>query len=361
MRFVFWQRLDWPVIIAILILMAASLLSLYSIDQIFFWRQFYWYLLFLAVILTSFLFNWGGFIYQPWFRQGIYWFSIVLLTLTHFQSGTIRGTKSWLVLGGFQFAPAELAKVGLVLVLAGFFARRHLAAWLGRNIAISFLYALLPMALVIAHPDFGAAVVLFSIWLGFLLTSGLNKKKVLWGLLIAVVIFSLLWLFYFKPYQKDRIIGFLIPDYDPLGINYNVTQSKIAIGSAGWLGQGFRSGPQTQLHFLPETRGDFIFAVWTEEWGLVGAVGLVAVFSLLLYRLLQLGVRAGDNYSKFLALGAFLILGSQFVLNLGSNLGLLPVVGVAFPFLSYGGSSVLTLALLMSIILNINLESSFQT
>ncbi len=362
MKLVFWQRLDWFIIFPLFFLAVASLFSLYSIDQVFFWRQFYLYLAFFAIIIASLIFDWGGFIYQSWFRQGIYWLSIFLLVLTHLQTTTIRGTKSWLVFGDyFQFAPAELAKIGLILVLAGFFSKRYLSAWVGRNILISFLYTLLPVGLVITHPDFGAAMVLMSIWLGFLLTSGLNKKKFLWGLTIVALVFVLLWVFYFKPYQKDRLIGFLIPDYDPLGINYNVTQSKIAIGSAGLFGKGFQEGTQTQLHFLPETHGDFIFAVLTEEWGLFGAAGILLVFVLLLYRLVQLGIQTGDNYSKFVVLGAFLILGSQFILNLGSNLGLLPVVGVAFPFLSYGGSSILTLGLLMSIILNINLESSFKT
>ncbi|MDP1706612.1 MAG: FtsW/RodA/SpoVE family cell cycle protein [bacterium] len=361
MRLAFWQKFDWSLIFCLLFLAVTSLFSLYSIDQSFFWKQFYWYLIFFGIILASLIFNWGSFLYQSWFRQGIYWLSIVLLVLTHFQTATIRGTKSWLILGSFQFAPAELAKIGLVLVLAGFFSKRYLGAWLGRNILVSFFYAFLPIVLVVSHPDFGAAVVLLSIWLGFLLTSGLDKKKIFWGLSIAAAIFVLLWGFYFKPYQKDRLIGFLIPDYDPLGINYNVTQSKIAIGSAGLFGKGFQAGTQTQLHFLPETYGDFIFAVLTEEWGLIGAFGVIGVFTILLFRFLQLGIRATDNYSKFVALGAFLIFGSQFVLNLGSNLGFLPVVGVAFPLLSYGGSSILTLALLMSIILNINFESSFKT
>lgn len=357
MRAIFWQRLDWPIIFSLVFLAAASLLSLYSIGQEFFWKQLYWYSAFFGIIFSSLFFDWSSLIHQSWFRRGIYWLSILLLTMTYFQSVTIRGTKSWLVLGGFQFAPAELAKVGLVLVLAGFFSKRYLSAWLGRNIMISLFFALLPIMLVIFHPDFGAAVVLFSIWLGFLLASGLDKKKVFWGLLIALLVFAMLWLFYFKDYQKERIVGFLIPDYDPLGINYNVTQSKIAIGSAGWLGKGWQAGTQTQLHFLPETYGDFIFAVLVEEWGLIGAGGVLAVFVFLLHRFLQAGIRAPDNYSKFIALGGFLILASQFFLNLGSNLGLLPVVGVAFPFLSYGGSSILTLALLVSIILNIKPES----
>ena len=166
-----------------------------------------------------------------------------------------------------------------------------------------------------------------------------------------------LWGFFLKPYQKDRIFGFIDPQADPLGVNYSVTQSKIAIGSADFWGKGFGAGTQTQLSFLPENHADFIFASFTEEWGLLGASVVLLFFFFVIYRIIHIGLRAKNNDARFIAFGAGLVLTLHFLLNIGSNLGFTPVTGVGFPFFSYGGSHVLTTAILISIIVNINLES----
>lgn len=351
------RKIDWPLITTLLVLSSISLVTLASLNQIFFQRQIVWLAASFLVIFSGAFLNWRWLVSQTWFRRIFYWLSVLLLFLVNLQLHTVRGTKSWFVFSGFQFEPSELAKVALILVLAGFFSRRYVAAWRNKNIFISFFYVLLPVALVIIQPDFGSALVLFGIWLGFLFSSGINKKKAAIGLVIVLAILILLWMFYFKPYQKERIIGFLMPNYDPLGINYNTIQSKIAIGSAGLLGKGFKMGSQSQLGFLPEGQGDFIFAAFAEEWGLFGVLGLIAAFIVLIYRLMGIGLKASDNYSKFVVLGTIVVLAVQFFLNLGSNLGLVPVVGLTLPFVSYGGSSLLTLALLLSIIQSIKLES----
>ena len=296
---------------------------------------------------------------QASLRRGFYWLCIGLLIVSNLQSGTVRGTKSWIHLGGIQFEPAELMKLALVFLLAGFFSRRHLAAWQNKNIFISFFYALIPAVLIAIHPDFGSAAVIVGIWLGFLLMGGVNYKKLIIGVAIALAIGVLLWSFFLKNYQKERLTAFLFPQNDPLGINYNVIQSKIAIGSAGFLGKGFKMGTQTQLGFLPEVQSDFLFAAFVEEWGLFGGFLVLLTFFTVVLRIIRAGLKARGNEFRFISLGAGLIFTIHFFINTGSNLGLLPVAGITFPFLSYGGSSLLTSSILVSIIQHINLESSF--
>lgn len=352
-----WRSFDWFLFGAVLLLGAAGLVSLLSSARVFFWRQLLWYGLAIATVVFGSRLDWRWLINQNWFRYGLYSLSVFILIISNLQSRTIRGTKSWLTIGSFQFEPAELAKVALVILLAGFFSRRYLEAWRGKNIIVSLGLTLIPMALVAIHPDLGSALVIASIWLGFLLMSGIHYKRLAIGFFLALLVFGLLWGFYLKPYQKDRLTGFFSQSRDPLGINYNVIQSKIAIGSAGIFGKGFGAGTQTQLNFLPEDQTDFIFAAFVEEWGLLGGLVIVLTFLFLIYRIVLIGLAASTNEAKFISLGTGLIFLTHFVINLGSNLGLLPVAGIPFPFLSYGGSSLLTDAVLISILEHIKLES----
>ena len=167
-----------------------------------------------------------------------------------------------------------------------------------------------------------------------------------------------MWYSVLQPYQKERIGGFFFPERDPLGINYNVIQSKIAIGSAGWFGKGFGQGSQAQLGFLPEAETDFIFSATTEEWGLLMGMALTLVFVLIIFRIIKTGFGADNNFSRFICLGVVALLSIQFIFNIGSNLGLTPVVGVTFPFVSYGGSSLLTNFIMLGIIQSIYLRRS---
>lgn len=348
---------DWLLLGAIGVLALASLLLLASADMSLFWKQLVWYAAAFGVMVFGALVDWKWLGSQRWFRNGFYWLTVLLLVASNLQSHTIRGVKSWIVVGGFQFEPVEFAKLALVFVLAAFFSRRHIAAWQGKNIFLSMLYTFIPAVLIVIHPDFGSTVVVVGVWIGFMLVSGVNVKRFLIGLAAAAVGAALLWSFFLKPYQKDRLTAFLFPARDPFGINYNVIQSKIAVGSAGLFGKGFGGGTQTELHFLPEAQTDFIFAAFIEEWGLAGGLVLVGTFLFVLYRLIGIGLRAGDNYSKFVVLGAVLIFTIHFFINTGSNIGLMPVTGIPFPFVSYGGSSLLTAAILISIIEHIKLES----
>ena len=352
-----FKDLDWILIGGIFILAIASLTSLASTDIDFFWRQLTWFILAFIFIFLGSQINWRSLISQDWFRLGVYFLSVLFLLISNFQSGTVRGTKAWLSFGDFNFEPSELAKLALIFVLANFFSKRYLGAWLSKNIIVSLIYAFIPVLLVAIQPDLGSAFVILSIWLGFLLLGGVNYKRLIIGFLLVILIFGILWSFYLKSYQKERFLGFFSPTSDPLGVNYNVIQSKIAIGSAGLLGKGFKAGTQTQLHFLPEAQTDFLFAAFVEEWGILGGVVILLTFLIVVLRILNIGLRARTNDFKFIALGTSLILVVHFLINMGSNLGFLPVAGLPFPFLSYGGSSLLTLAALMGIIQYIKIES----
>src|SRR3989338_1662367 len=351
------KNFDWMLFFALVITASAGMLSLASTNIDFFWRQLVWYALAFTLILCAGFIDWKWVLSQTWFRFGVYGISVAMLLLSQFQSASIRGTKSWILFAGIQFEPVEIAKLGLIFVLAGFFSRKHISAWQTGNIFLSFVYAALPAVLALLHPDFGSSMVLLLIWAGFLLIEGINRKRFLAGFACAILAFAALWVFVLKDYQKDRLTGFLFPTRDPFGANYNVIQSKIAIGAAGFLGKGFGQGTQSQLHFLPEAQTDFIFAAFVEEWGLLGGTFVILTFFAIVYRLIVIGIRAQDNYSKFIVLGTALVFTIHFFINVGSNMGVMLVTGITLPFFSYGGSSVLTIAVLISIIERIKLES----
>ena len=351
------KRYDWVLLGAVLFLVAASLLSLASSDPRFFYRQLLWFGVSLFFIFGGGMVNWRWLIGKNWFRYGFYVLSLALLLVSLLQPHSVRGTKSWIFLGDFQFEPAEMAKLALIFVLAGFFSRRYVQAWMAKNILTSLAYTVLPVVLIVVQPDLGSALIIMMIWMGFLLLSGVHIKRFALVIFGAMLIAVLMWLFFLRPYQKERITGFIFPEADPLGKNYNVIQSKIAIGSAGLFGKGFGSGSQVQLGFLPEAQTDFLFAAFVEEWGVLGGALVLLAFIVLIARIVALGLKARGNDMKFVALGGCIVLIAHFLINMGSNLGFLPVAGVPFPFLSYGGSSLLTLSVLVGIIEHIQIES----
>lgn len=353
-----FKKFDWILFGGIFLLALASLVSLYSIDEGLFSRQLLWFGGAFLVILAGAFIPWSYLGTKPWFRHSLYWISIAFLFLTLFQAEVIRGTRRWLVFGGVHFEPSELAKVALIIFLAGYFSRLYIAAWQGKNILTSFIYFLLPATLIFLQPDFSSVLVLMGIWFLFLLAGGINKKRMAAGIILAALVFTGAWSFMLQDYQKDRVTTFMFPERDPLGSGYNVIQSKIAIGSAGFWGKGFEGGTQAKLKFLPEAYSDFLFAAFVEERGIFGGLLLVLTFLLIAYRLTRIGLLAKNNFSKFVVLGSGCLIAFHFFINVGSNLGLIPPTGITFPFFSYGGSSILTISVLISIIEHIKIESA---
>lgn len=345
-----FKKLDWQLNGAFLFLAVAGLISLLGSRPDLFWKQSLWYGIGFLFIFLIIQFDWRAFIGNRGAILGIYFLAIVLLIITYFFAPTIRGARAWLSIGSFQFQTAEFSKLALIIVLASFFSRRHISIARISNLLISFVYFAIPAGLIALQPDFGSALILFFVWLGFLLISGIRWRHLLVAMIIFSIIGSIMWQGVLKDYQKERISGIFFPERDALGINYGVIQSKIAIGSAGFFGKGFSQGTQTQLRFLPEAQTDFIFAAFIEEWGVLGGLLILAAFLFLILKIIGIGLETDNNFNRFVCLGTAVLFGVQFILNAGSNLGITPVIGVTFPFLSYGGSSVLINLILIGII-----------
>lgn len=332
------------------ILIAASLVALSSISIHLFWLQLIWVAVGIGLVVLFYFVDWRFILNYRWIIGGLYALAVLLLLFVYIKGPVIRNIKSWLVLGPLNFQPVELAKIALILLFASYFSRRHLAIARWRNILTSFVFFAVPAALTAIEPELGSALVLFGVWFGFLLLSGLPPRRVLAMFLILLVAGVFVWSFVLKDFHRARVIGFVYPEKNYLGVNYSSIQSKIAVGSAGFLGKGYGQGTQTQLGFLTEPQSDFIFAAFTEEWGGLGGFAVVAAFLGLIYGILKIGTKAERNFEKFICLGTAAAFGMQFFLNVGSELGLIPVIGITFPFLSYGGSSLLASFFLLAVV-----------
>ncbi len=279
----------------------------------------------------------------------ILWLGILgLLTVVFVIGQVTHGAQRWIDLRFFPFQPSELCKLVLILVTAKYMADHtsEMSRW--RHLAIAFLFVAVPMALVYFQPDLGTTIVIGATWGVMALAAGMRLRDVLIVFALVVVLAPFLWT-NLRPYQQERILTFVDPGRDPLGSGYNVTQARIAIGSGGLWGAGFCGGPQSQLRFLRIRQTDFIFSVIGEELGFFGAVFVIALYGFILFRLIRIAMLARDPYGKLIAVGVVAMLFIQSFVNLGMNLGLMPVVGIPLPFVSSGGSSLITLFLAQGI------------
>ena len=266
---------------------------------------------------------------------------------------SVRGATSWYHFGPVSFEPVELAKIVLILLLAKYFSMRHIEMYRVRHIIVSGIYVFLAAGLVFIQPDIGSVFILISIWFGVMVMAGIRIKHIAALAVIGVIVLSAAWLFAFQDYQKDRLISFVNPQSDPRGSGYNVLQSVIAIGSGGVWGKGIGEGTQTQLGFLPEAQTDFIYAAIVEEMGLVGGVMLLLCFVFFIRRVMNIAKYSVNNFARLVAAGFSVMLISQILINIGMTLGLLPITGIPLPFVSYGGSSLISLFLMLGILQSI--------
>lgn len=350
MSLVSFANIDRKLVLAALGLILMGLLPLASSAGDLFYKQLIWLIPAVLLIVGLPAINFKAILSYRWVVFGFYFSILVLLVVTYFVAPSISGARSWIPLGPFQIQPSEFLKAALILLLSSFFAVRHIAIGRVGIILSSFLYALIPFLLILTQPDLGTALVVLGIWFGYLLVSGIRMRHLMIAFLIFTVLIVVAWNFFLADYQKDRISALFAPEADPLGVNYSVIQSKIAIGSGGLFGKGFGQGTQAHLGFLPAAHTDFIFSTFTEEWGLLGAVLLISLFGYLVFRVLALGMEADHNFARLIALGTAMLLIIHFIINMGSATGLLPVIGVGLPLVSYGGSNLLTVALLLGII-----------
>lgn len=287
---------------------------------------------------------------------------VVFLLSMVFILGVVRlGAQRWLKFVWFNVQPSELAKLIMVILIARYFSTKSIddislgtrKFGIFRALILPLLFAALPMGLIVEQPDLGSAAMIFLIFFAMLFLSGVRLKHVFTFLLTLVVSLPLAWTF-LRDYQKERLMVFLNPNADPLGAGYTVIQSQIAIGSGGFLGKGWLSGTQSQLHFLPESHTDFIFATFVEEWGFLGGAFLLFLYFLLVRHGFIIALRTSDYFGKLLAYGISLMLCLQIVTNIAMNMGLAPVVGLPLPLMSYGGSSVAVTFMALGILANID-------
>ncbi len=339
------KGMDGYLLLGAFLLMSFGLVAIYSLelgknipDFSFFKRQLLALLIGVILMLITTLIDYRFFLSSS---KYFYIFSLFVLVAVLYSGISFRGTRGWFQFGGFNFQVVEMIKITLLFFLVSFFSRFGRRLQQFRYILLGGLFTFIPFFLVLLQPDLGSAMILFFLWIGFIFLVGTRKRNILilfFGILLAGVF---AWNFVFEDYQKDRLTVFLHPAEDPLGAGYNVAQAQVALGSGGWVGRGIGLGTQSQLRFLPEAHTDFIIAVVGEELGFLGVSIVLFFYGFILYRLKRKATVVGDDASALLLYGVIILFFTQLFINMGGNLGLLPVTGIALPFLSYGGSSII--------------------
>lgn len=347
------RGIDWWLFLAIIPIIGAGLVTMHSFtgDNSFASHQF---VALVVSVIVFFLISFVDvrFLRSTWVSVALFIASTALLGSLFILGKASHGAQSWLSFGSFALQPSDVAKIVLIIILAKYFSRRHIEIANIRHIIVSGAYAFVFFLLVIVHPDFGSAMIIFFVWLGMVMVSGISKKHLVAMLGVGVVAFILLWSFGFKEYQKDRIRNFIDPFADIHGAGYNAYQSAVAVGSGGFLGKGLGYGTQSRLKFLPEYQTDFIFAAFSEEWGFVGIFILFSLYGIIIWRIIVNAMQGATNFEILFGAGVAVFFIVHITVNVGMNMHLLPVTGTPLPFMSFGGTHVLseftTLGILMA-------------
>ncbi len=351
------KHIDWLLVAFIVPIIGAGLVTMKSFlpadSGSFFNQQLVWVGVSFAVFLLLSFFDFR-FLKKTKILVAVYLFFLVLLGSLFIFGSTIKGSTSWYDFGSFSFQPVDFMKIVLILMLAKYFSRRHVEIKDPRHIFISALYMFIPFFLVFLQPDFGSALIIFLIWFGMTLVSGISKKHLLIIGGIGAAAFFILWTFVFAPYQKARINTFLNPLADIQGVGYNAYQSTIAVGSGMVSGKGVGYGTQSRLQYLPEYETDFIFAAFSEEWGFFGSLTILILYILVIWRILRISMYALTNFEMLFGIGVAVMIMAHTIINIGMNIGLMPVTGITLPFMSYGGSHLLTLFVALGILMGMN-------
>lgn len=344
--------LDFIVVGAFVLLLGAGLIALYSIFPYnnglspFFVRQSAYVVAALFVAALVGLINYDV---LRSYSTALYFITVGALVIVLVFGETVRGTVGWLNLGFVQIQPVEMAKITMIIFLADFIARKRILLGEVMTIFVSFLLMGVVVGLILLQPDTGSALVVVAIWLGMIIVSGIKKRYILGFVVMGLIVCFGAWTV-LVPYQRARITTFINPENDPQNTGYNVIQSMIAVGNGGLTGRGIGYGTQSQLNFLPEKHTDFIFAAYTESLGFIGALFLLLLFGVLFVRFYSIAIHARDAFGYFLVVGIVVVIFIHMVVNVGMNMGIMPVTGIPLPFISYGGSAMLSMALAMGIV-----------
>ena len=346
-------NIDWVLFLSIIPLLGGGLITMKGLSpqpgnlvggesgDYFFSHQIVWIFLALAVFFVFSLIDWR-FLKSGGLLIALLVASLAPLAFLLLAGIATRGSARWLHFSSFSISPADPIKLLLILILAKYFSRRHIEIANIKHILVSGTYVAIPAALVFFQPDFGSAIIITAIWLGMVTVSGISKKHLLLVFFAVLLIFSVSWFFILKPYQKNRVFNFLDPLRDPKGAGYNALQSMIAVGSGQIFGKGIGYGTQSRLEFLPEHQTDFIFASFAEEWGLIGVLIFFIFYGIVVWRILKAAFNGQSNFERLFGMGLAIFVVAQAVIHIGMNVGLLPVTGIPLPFMSYGGSNLLT-------------------
>ena len=324
----------------------ASLGNLYA-------KQLVWYGVGCVMMIVCFLFNYR--ILERW-SMPIYLFCVGLLIYVLLFGKSAGGSTRWVSLGPASLQPSEVAKIAVIIYLAGYYSKCITTEGLVlKELVRPLVVVMIPFMLIVKQPDLGTGLLIVFIAAVMTVFVKIERRSFLYIVVSAMVCAPMVW-FFLKPYQKQRMLTFLNPERDPLGTGYHIIQSKIAIGSGMVFGKGFLKGTQNALAFLPEQQTDFIFSVLSEEWGLLGATLVLLLFALLLITGLNIANSCREPFGVLLAVGVTSLIFFEIFVNIGMVMGLLPVVGVPLPFISYGGSSIISKMICIGLLLNISMR-----
>jgi len=355
-----FQYFDWTLLVLVLVICAIGIINIYSAvfsigerQMPLYLKQIQWVFLGSFFMLIVFLIDYREINEVAYVIYGI---SVALLVVVFLYGYTTHGSQRWIYLGGFSFQPSELMKLTIILALSRYFDdHKSNEPYSLKELFIPFLIIIVPFLLILKQPDLGTALIIMIIFASIILFIGLHWKSILIVLAGCLMLMPLGWHF-LKDYQKDRLITFLNPDNDPLGAGYHIIQSIIAVGSGGIFGKGFLKGSQTQLKFLPEQQTDFVFSVFAEEWGFIGALFLIIMFMSLILWGLKIALHSRDLLGTLIAFGITVLISWEVFINIGMVLGILPVVGIPLPFLSYGGSAMIVLMTAIGLLMNVSVR-----
>ncbi|MDO8470493.1 MAG: FtsW/RodA/SpoVE family cell cycle protein [bacterium] len=340
------KRFDWQLVWSSFALVGIGLISLYSSslqsrDFSNVEKQAIFFGIGILLMLLFSFFDWRVLRNDSYTIPLLYLLGVIALAGLFFLAPEIRGIKRWYRIGEILVDPIEYIRIILILLLAKYFSKRHIEIYRIRHIVISGIYFGIPIALIFFQPELGSILLLSFVWIAMLLVAGIKLRHLLLVFLIGIIVASSGWAFVLKDYQKNRVLSFIEPGLDPLGLGWSQYQSKIAIANGGLFGQGLGKGTQTQYGFLSEPQTDFIFASIAEEFGFVGVAVVCSLFLVLLARIIKIGMESESNFPRLFSSGIAATLIAGIFINIGMNLGLLPIVGLPLPLVSYGGSGLI--------------------
>jgi rod shape determining protein RodA len=355
------KNFDWAMLSITVVLVLIGIVTIYSATRplsaeehpAFYIKQASWLILGIAALFLTVTFD---YVWLNRFSLYLYIMGIVLLLSVFVIGKTGMGAQRWLSFGPISFQPSEFFKLIYIIMLSKYLSIKESPINASVFFRTFFLIAFLPFILLIKQPDLGTALIILIIFVSLVLIKGLNKKVLILFVIIGVIslpfLGNIIW-GGLKDYQKSRLVAFMEPQVDPTGIGYHLNQSKITVGSGKFFGKGYMQGTQGPFRFLPEKHTDFVFAIFAEEWGFLGSILLLFLYLILILRGLDTTSKAKDDFGRFLALGITLMFSIYFFVNVGMTLGIMPVVGIPLPFMSYGGTALLSNLISLGILINI--------